>query len=232
MYYYKARIYSPTLGRFMQTDPIGYEGGIHLYAYVGNDPINNVDPDGRDAIMLRGRDGSRTLIIPVQITVRGGTPQEQAATRAAIVARANSVQTGDPNRRIQVVATNAPIDGVLNHLTLGPGYDWKMCRQVGECTNRLGGDTASINSNNRDAVGGSAHDIFHFAGIQDGVNEGPRDANGERTVIPKPGYTDQDIMAQRAGTQLPPSQFDEAERNRTTRQLCEGSRGQHVRCPR
>jgi RHS repeat-associated protein len=28
MYYYKARIYSPTLGRFLQTDPIGYEGGL------------------------------------------------------------------------------------------------------------------------------------------------------------------------------------------------------------
>jgi RHS repeat-associated protein len=55
MYHYKARVYSPTLGRFLQTDPVGYQDQFNLYAYVGNDPVNNADPTGTIKRYTSGR---------------------------------------------------------------------------------------------------------------------------------------------------------------------------------
>ena len=46
LYYYRARMYHPELGRFMQPDPIGYLGGLNLYAYVKNNPLKWIDPWG------------------------------------------------------------------------------------------------------------------------------------------------------------------------------------------
>ena len=48
-------MYSPTLGRFIQNDPIEYEAGDpNLYRFVGNNPTNYLDPSGLERIRVAG----------------------------------------------------------------------------------------------------------------------------------------------------------------------------------
>ncbi len=46
LYYMRARYYDPQLGRFISEDPLGIAGGLNLYAYAENDPVNGRDPTG------------------------------------------------------------------------------------------------------------------------------------------------------------------------------------------
>ncbi len=50
-YYMKARYYDPQVGRFISEDPIGFDGGdVNLSTYVGNNPVNKIDPLGLDQV--------------------------------------------------------------------------------------------------------------------------------------------------------------------------------------
>ena len=53
LYFYRGRYYSPLLGRFINEDPLGFDGGDdNLYAYVFDDPIELIDPSGLDALPM------------------------------------------------------------------------------------------------------------------------------------------------------------------------------------
>jgi len=59
LYNFRARWYEPELGRWLSNDPIGISGGLNLYEFCGNNPVNYVDPWGEawyDNWHFEGRD--------------------------------------------------------------------------------------------------------------------------------------------------------------------------------
>jgi len=59
IYYYRARWYDPSAGRFISQDPIGFSAGdVNLYRYVGNAPGDATDPLGKSPTLISGGIGA------------------------------------------------------------------------------------------------------------------------------------------------------------------------------
>jgi RHS repeat-associated protein len=130
LYYYRARMYSPAWGRFIQPDPIGYGSGGNLYAYVGNDPLNALDSSGKLTFFTggAGNNGSyiQSMVSALQsagVTNVQTTPQNPwgMAGDLAILPLMNTYQGADFAKQVQAAPINVPPGEQLNMIGYSSG---------------------------------------------------------------------------------------------------------------
>jgi RHS repeat-associated protein len=77
LYFNRGRYFDPMEGRFISKDPIGFEGGINVYVYVQNNPINAIDPSGLQLVSLQeGRNIVNIARLWIGIVYRSGGSNE------------------------------------------------------------------------------------------------------------------------------------------------------------
>jgi RHS repeat-associated protein len=178
LYNFRNRFYLPSLGRFLQPDPIGFTGDpANLYRYCGNNPVNFSDPTGEYFREPRwNADGSVTIEIPVSFEGPGNTPQARGNYRCGVESLSGEyngvyVSFGVADATMWESLTGAENKVYFNEGFGGDGYGSTGSGAFGRYqTSYVYADGGNVFGQIYSALQGAAHEVLHFLGFTDGYN--------------------------------------------------------------
>jgi len=97
LFYMRARYYDPEVGRFISKDPIGLLGGLNMFTYVGNNPVNLIDPEGKFVFLLLAPPVYTGAMALADLAIIGGlwwTSQQVLKSQADLVPNACEFSKG------------------------------------------------------------------------------------------------------------------------------------------
>jgi len=151
LYHYRARCYSPSLGRFLQRDPRSYVDGMNLYQYVRSNPINFTDPYG-----LCAKQANAALANLLARTQGGGANQVDSATQTGVTRVTNTGTSvnqngGVPNNTTSITSWTPPAvdSGFITSTQSYPDWDRANTFLIGSSLtpgSQIGQDIANGNA--------------------------------------------------------------------------------------